>query len=189
MNSPKGLNYISHVWVYTCTCVRMSNLVCSSERSLKHTVGDWEESGRGVARRRRHLTPARTHELWQWGIKSIWGCEDVKETSADRTWQWDGHHGREGGISVDFTKKASLVCSVTYRDIPDKPEQAVTLAWFRPSQTGMLGWTLWFRKGLHWISGRSWNIYSGVIVQAVGVKLEEERRRYRPGLSRADYKG
>lgn len=37
-----------------------------------------------------------THELWQWGIKRSWGCED-KETSADRNWQRDGHHGREGG--------------------------------------------------------------------------------------------
>lgn len=38
-----------------------------------------------------------THELWQWGIKRSGGCEDIKDTSADRTWQRDGHHGREGG--------------------------------------------------------------------------------------------
>lgn len=46
--------------------------------------------------------------------------------------------GREGSISVDFTKRAFLACSVTNRDVPD--QQMVTHAWIRPSKTGTLGW-------------------------------------------------
>lgn len=135
-------------------------------------MGDGEESGRGVVGRRRHLT----HKLWQWGIKRSWGCEDIKDTSADRTWQLDGHHRREGGQHLSRLYQEGFPSLFSDKQgRPDKPEQAVTRAWLRPSQTGMLGWISWLRKGLHWISGRSWNVYSGVILQAFGVKQEEER--------------
>lgn len=149
-------------------------------------MGDGEESGRGVVGRRRHLT----HKLWQWGIKRSWGCEDIKDTSADRTWQRDGHHGREGGQHLSRLYQEGFPSLFSDKQgRADKPEQAVTRAWLRPSQTGMLVWISWLRKGLHWISGRSWNVYSGVITAGIWCKAGGGERRFRPGLSREDYKG
>lgn len=59
-----------------------------------------------------------THKLWQWGINVAGAVRTSKTPVLTGLGSgMDIMEGREGSISVAFTKRASLVCSVTNRDV------------------------------------------------------------------------
>lgn len=131
-----------------------------------------------------------THELWQWGMKRSWGCEDIKETSADRTWQWDGHHGRDGGQHLRLYQEGFRSLFSDKQGRPRQARASCHQSVVKTKSDWNAGVDLMAQERLALNPRQKLKCLLCGHTAGSWCKVGGgERRRFRPGLSREDYKG